>query len=261
MDKLFFIGKYLIYRRVRTNQHGIHSPFVFDLFNKVIDNKTPFYAYSRIENIRARLLKNDTKINPTDLGAGSFKKNSPVRSVKDITSAAAKAPKHAQLLFRLVNYFQPQTILEIGTSFGLSTMYLAIANSKSEVITIEGCPQTRQIAISNFKEAELTNIRSLEGNFNTVLPELLSSVPKLDLVFFDGNHKKNPTLSYFTQCLEKADNESIFIFDDIYWSKEMAEAWAEIKAHPKVTVTIDLFQMGIVFFRKEQTKQHFVLTY
>jgi predicted O-methyltransferase YrrM len=261
MDKLFFISKYLIYRRIRINQHGIHSPFVFELFNKVINNKTPFYAYSTVENIRERLLKDNSKIHLTDLGAGSYKKNSSVRSVKDITSAAAKAPKHAQLLFRLVNYFQPATILEIGTSFGLSTMYLAIANSKSKVITIEGCPQTRQIALNNFKEAELTNIRSLEGNFNSVLPEVLSSIPKLDLVFFDGNHKKNPTLSYFTQCLEKAGNESVFIFDDIYWSKEMAEAWTEIKAHPKVTVTIDLFQMGIVFFRREQAKQHFVLTY
>jgi predicted O-methyltransferase YrrM len=261
MDRLFFIRKYLIYRRLRINAHGIHSPFVFDLFNQVINNKSPFYAYSRIENIRKELLKDNTEIIRTDLGAGSFKKHSPVRSVKDIASAAAKSAKHAQLLFRLVDFFQPQNILEIGTSFGLSTMYLAIANSKSEVITIEGCPETRKIALKNFKEAELANIRSLEGNFNSVLPEILSSVKKLDLVFFDGNHKKNPTLSYFSQCLEKAHNESIFIFDDIYWSKEMAQAWNEIKAHPKVTVTIDIFQMGIVFFRKEQAKQHFVLTY
>ncbi|MCE3280411.1 MAG: SAM-dependent methyltransferase [Bacteroidetes bacterium] len=261
MDKLFFAIKYLNYRKLRTNAHGIHSPFVFDLYNKVFTNKTPFYAYSQIENIRKELLKNDTKIIRTDLGAGSSKKHSQVRSVKDITSAAAKSPKHAQLLFRLVNFFQPQTILEIGTSLGLSTMYLAIANSKSEVMSIEGCPETRKIALKNFKEAGLTNIKSLEGNFNSVLPDILSSVKKLDLVFFDGNHKKAPTLSYFLQCLEKAHNESIFIFDDIYWSKEMAQAWSEIKAHPKVTVTIDIFQMGIVFFRAEQAKQHFVLTY
>jgi predicted O-methyltransferase YrrM len=261
MDKADFAVKYLKYSYLKTNAHGIHSPFVFDLYNHVIQNKTLFYAYSTIEPFRKALLEDKRTIKVKDMGAGSGSGNSAVRTISKIASTAAKKPKYSQLLFRLADHFQPQTILEIGTSLGLSTMYLAIAQSKSQVITIEGCPETRKIALENFKKASLQNIRSLEGNFDSVLPEVLSTVNSLDFVFFDGNHRKAPTISYFGQCLEKANNESVFIFDDIYWSKEMTEAWEIIKAHPRVTVSIDLFQMGIVFFRKEQAKQHFILSY
>jgi predicted O-methyltransferase YrrM len=87
----------------------------------------------------------------------------------------------------------------------------------------------------------------------------LNSLPKLDLVFFDGNHQKVPTLDYFHHCLTKAHENSIFIFDDIHWSSEMDEAWQQIQGHEQVSLTIDLFQFGLVFFRKGIAKQHFTL--
>ena len=108
---------------------------------------------------------------------------------------------------------------------------------------------------------ELQNIEQHVGNFDDVLPKILSEKEKIDFVFFDGNHRKEPTLNYFRQCLDKVHEGSVFIFDDIYWSLEMKEAWSEIKMNEQVTVTLDLFYLGIVFFRKEQVKQHFIIRY
>jgi predicted O-methyltransferase YrrM len=161
----------------------------------------------------------------------------------------------------LVNRFQPEEVLELGTSLGISSAYLASANSKIKVITIEGCKEIAEKAKENFKKLGLQNIEQHLGNFDDVLPQLLSEKKKIDFVFFDGNHRKEPTLNYFKQCLAHAHEGSIFIFDDIYWSSEMKEAWNEIKMNERVTVTLDLFFMGIVFFRKEQVKQHFIIRY
>lgn len=261
MDKGHFAYNYLKYRKLRTNEHGIHSPFVFALYNQVFKNERLFYAYETIESIRTELLRDKRNLHLTDFGAGSVKGDQKIKSVAIIAKTAAKEKKYAQLLMRLVDHFQPSTILELGTSLGIGTMYLAIAQSKSTVFTMEGCPETQQIAIENFNKANLHNIKTFLGNFDTTLPSFLEQSPTLDFVYFDGNHRKKPTLSYFEQCLLKANEQSIFVIDDIYWSKEMTEAWEIIKNHPKVTVTLDLFQMGIVFFRKEQAKQHFVLKY
>lgn len=251
----------LKYSKLRTNEHGIHSPFVFELYTCVFNNKTPYYAYEKIEKIRAESLQDQRLISVLDLGAGSKSDHGKKRRVKDVTKNAAKSKEYGQLLFRLVNDFEPETILELGTSVGISTMYLAIARSKSKVYTVEGSPEIRKISLENFEKCGLKNIHSIPGNFDDVLPAILTKTETLDFVFFDGNHRKSATLNYFRLCLEKANNNSVFIFDDIYWSKEMTEAWKVIKSDPRVTVSIDIFQMGIVFFRKEQTKQHFVLAY
>ncbi|MGZ4049316.1 MAG: O-methyltransferase [Bacteroidia bacterium] len=261
MEKLNFAYYYLIYKKNSVNEHGVHSPFVFDLLLSTIYNKKKFYAYKDLENLRSQLLQSNEMLNCIDLGAGSKKGNKSSKSVSDLTRSAAKSPKYAQLLFRLVNRFQPEEVLELGTSLGISTSYLASANSKIKVTTIEGCKEIADKAKENFKKLELQNIEQHIGNFDDVLPKLLSKKEKLDFVFFDGNHRKEPTLDYFRQCLEKAHDNSVFIFDDIHWSKEMNEAWNEIKMNERVTVTLDLFSLGVVFFRKEQVKQHFVIKY
>jgi predicted O-methyltransferase YrrM len=261
MSPLFSLFKLLKYSTLRSNEHGIHSPFVFDLYNQVFKNNENFYAYEKVEELRKRLLADQRQIEVLDLGAGSVSGNKKTRAVKDISGKSVKSKKYGQLLFRLVNYFQSETIIELGTSVGISTIYLAIARSKSEIITIEGSPEIRKIALANFEQSGLKNIISEEGNFDDRLPMILKKIKTADLVFFDGNHRKEATLAYFRLCLEKANDKSIFIFDDIYWSKGMAEAWEIIKADPSVTVTIDIFQMGIVFFRKEQAKEHFILAY
>jgi len=261
VKKLHSLIYYLIYRFKSTNEHGVHSPFVFELLNQVIYNRTTYYAYEQIEAMRESLLKNNKILNINDLGAGSTKNNSLQKSIKTIAKQAAKPKKYGQLLFRLVNYFQAETILELGTSLGISTCYLASANSNAKVISIEGSSEIAETAKNNFKTLNINNIKHITGNFDEQLPLLLNEQKTLDFVFFDGNHQKEATLNYFKQCLPLANDKSVFVFDDIYWSKGMTEAWAEIKQHPRVSVTIDLFFIGIVFFRKEQAKQHFVIKF
>ena len=258
MNALRFAIKYLKYWFSAKTAHGIHSPFVFQLYNEVINKKGNYYSFDKIEQLRKKLLLSQKEIDVTDLGTGKSEK----RTVSEIAERSLKSVKYGQLLFRLAYHFKSNTILELGTSLGITTSYLASANPNSKVITIEGCPNISSAAKSNFESLGLNNIETVVGNFDSVLGSRLKTQDsRLDFVFFDGNHRKAPTLKYFSQCLEVANNDSVFIFDDIHWSDEMEDVWEEIKSHPKVTVTIDLFFLGLVFFRKEQAKENFILKF
>ena len=242
------------------NAHGLHSPFVFGFYTSVVQHNGLYATYKRIEARRRQLLRNDTKISVTDFGAGSHTGAGAQRRVSDIASSAAKPPRLAKLLFRLVNYFRPATILELGTSLGLTTAYLAAADSRHHVVTFEGCPNVATVARDTFQQLELPNVEIVVGNIDdTLAPTLAGLSAPVDFVFFDGNHRYEPTLRYFEQCLKYRTDESVFVFDDIHWSAEMEQAWEAIKAHPEVTLTVDLFYIGLVFFRKNQPKQHFWL--
>ncbi len=239
--------------------HGIHSPFVYRLYNQVIAHKGNYYAFGIIENLRRQLMADRRQIKITDLGAGSRGYNTPQKSICYLARVAAKPPHLAQFLFRLVNFQQPAIILEIGTSLGLTTAYLAAARPQARVYTLEGCPATAQAAQANFKRLKLKNITQVPGNFDESLPALLRDLNQLDFVFFDGNHRYEPTLRYFDWCLAKRTPESIFVVDDIYWSEEMTLAWRAICARPEVMISVDLFHFGLIFFRDKQPKQHFTI--
>ena len=241
--------------------HGIHSPFVFNLQHEVIDHKGTFAAYLLNEDLRQIMLEDKRTISIKDFGAGSKTNANRQRQIKDIAKNSAKPAKYAQLLFRLVNHFAPETIFDLGTSLGLTTAYLASARRSSTVYSFEGCPETAKIAKENFRSLKLGNIQVIEGNLDETLSETLKKVEKVDFVFFDGNHRYEPTMRYFRQCLAKAHENSVFVLDDIYWSAEMERAWKEISAMPEVTVSLDLFQIGIVFFRKSQVKEYFTIRY
>lgn len=278
MKNVSFIIKYLKYLISAKSAHGIHSPFVFDLYNEVLKKKSAYYFFDKIELMRRQLLLSNKEIEVLDLGTGRSGK----RRVGDIIQKTAKSETQGQLLFRLAYRCKPLVILELGTSLGISTSYLAAARPEARVITIEGSPEIAKLARKNFDHLKLNNVEVVVGNLDTELEKVLSPSPPhpsgggqappqspvvihpvsvIGLAFFDANHRKEPTLRYFSKCLEHAGDDSIFIFDDIHWSDEMEEAWEEIKAHPAVTVTVDLFFAGLVFFRKEQEKQHFVLRY
>ncbi|MBI2269717.1 MAG: class I SAM-dependent methyltransferase [Bacteroidetes bacterium] len=250
--------KYLL--RAQT-KHDVHSPFVFNLLTTVIQNNELYYLYGSIEKLRNELLNDPVEVQVTDLGAGSVVLKTGTRKISDITRHSLKSAKYSQLLFRLVNHFKPNTILELGTSLGITTLYMAIASSQTRVVSIEGSKTIAQYAKQNFEKLNIKNIQLTVGNFDDVLQSRLNELKHVDLVFFDGNHRKEPTLRYFGQCLQCAHNDSVFIFDDIHWSVEMEQAWEYIKKHDRVTLTVDLFFIGIVFFRKEQVKEHFVLRY
>jgi predicted O-methyltransferase YrrM len=261
VSKLKFLLNYTKYRFQSGNEHSIHSPSLFRFYLDVIKDESSFYVYEDIESIRAKLLMTDMEITIEDHGAGSKVNKSNKRKIKDITKNTVKAPKYGQLLFRLVNHFKPDSILELGTSLGVSTLYLAGSNKKVKVTTVEGCPSTAKVAQINFDKIGFNNIDLINDNFDQYLPKYLDKTKELDFVFFDGNHQKEATINYFNWCVEKTHNETIFVFDDIHWSGGMTAAWEEIKKHPKVTSTIDLFFMGIVFFNTDLSKEDFVLKF
>jgi len=190
-----------------------------------------------------------------DLGAGSKVLKSKSRKISDISKKVGISNKKARLLYRLVNFFQPKSILELGTSLGISTYAMSLGNPNSKIITIEGCPETAAVAKEQFEFNHLNNINLIVNSFDKELNNLKHQ--KFDLIYIDGNHQKEPTLSYFETLIGTLNNDSVMILDDIHWSKGMTEAWDTIKQNPKVTLTIDVFYWGIVFFRKEQVKQHF----
>lgn len=242
------------------NEHGLHSPFVFDLYLNTIKKDTLQPNFAPIEALRSQLLQSRETLKITDLGAGSKVNASPVREVRDIAKNSKKSARLGRLFHRLIQQFGYRTIFDLGTSLGLTTLYLASAKREAAVYTFEGCPETAKLARRNFEQFEsLAPIEVIVGNLDETLIAQAAAVPAIDFAFFDANHRYEPTVRYFETCLTKAHENSLFVFDDIHWSPEMEAAWAYIAKHPSVSVTIDLFSVGLVFFRKKQPKQNFVL--
>lgn len=260
-DHLRQLGSYLGHLMMARNRHGVHSPFVYDLIAQVLRPSDVLPAYAELEQARADLLESDQTIRVNDLGAGSRVHDQSLRRVADMARTALKPPKQAQLLFRLARYLNAGSVLELGTSFGITTLYLSSGAEDGEVHTIEGCPQTYRIAQHQFERFGRSNIHTHLGSFRSMLPEVLRRMEPLDLVFIDGHHAEAPTREYFELCLQRAHNDTVFVLDDIHWSRGMEAAWSAIKSHPRVTVTIDLYSMGLVFLRSEQAKEHFRLRY
>ena len=259
-SKIFNYFNYLV--RAKT-AHGVHSPFVYKFVTELLETKNEaYYQFKELDTIRRELLQNTTQLEITDFGAGSavFKGNT--RKISDIAKHGISQKKFSELYFKLINFSNSEYIVELGTSIGLNSLYLAKANSKSKIYTIEGCPSLYEFSLRLFKNQNAENITSLKGNFDVVFPELLNKLPRLDFLYVDGNHQYEATKKYFEMALAKKHEHSVFIFDDINWTMGMQKAWEEIKNHPDVTLSLDLFYVGIVFFRKEQKeKEHFILKY
>jgi len=265
MYSKFQLGlKYLNYYFSATNGkgHGMHSPFVFEFITQVLNDRKTYPAYSLVENLRGQLLKNQDIVTVRDFGAGSTINKSNERSIASIAQNAAKPAKYGQLLYRMVRRYQPLTILELGTSLGLSTSYLSLANPPAHITTMEGASAIAEKARQNFRELNLHNIVVQEGNFDHTLSPVITQLPSVDFAFIDGNHRREPTERYFEKLLPITHNDSILVFDDIHWSAEMEQAWDTIKQHPSVRCTIDLFFIGIVLFRLEfKERQHFSIRF
>ena len=256
--------KYLWYQLSASNGkgHGIHSPFVFAFIEKVLNGKSAKVPFANIETQRTALLHNKNEIEGVDFGAGSGALKFRKKRIDQIAKHSLKSKKWATLLHRMAVYFSANHIVELGTSLGITTCYLAKANADSKIYTFEGDPSLSAVAKNVFSSLQIDNVQQVMGNFDITLPEFLKNGPKLDFVFIDGNHQKEPTIRYFHQLLPRIHNDSILIFDDIHWSKEMEQAWLEIKEHPAVTLSIDLFYFGIVFFKTDfKVKQHFTIRF
>jgi predicted O-methyltransferase YrrM len=260
LRNLFLIFSYLNYLIFSKSRHGTHSPFVYSFIDKILYDKEQYIAYHHIELIRESLMKSNTVISIEDYGASG--KSTKKDKIKSLASASSKSPKYGRLLYRICKTTQPRIGLELGTNFGISTMYNAAAMNNGVLHSIEGSIKLCEIAQYHYEKTGLTDkVVQHQGNFDEVLPYLLKELPYIDYAFIDGNHKKDATIQYFEQLLTKCHDSSILVFDDIRWSRGMEEAWEIIKNHPAVTVSIDLFVMGIVFFRKEQSKENFVIRF
>lgn len=251
------VVEYIKFLLKSTNQHGVHSPFVFNLVTKCFYDTTYYGAYSKLSDYKKDLLKNNTKVKVTDLGVGSHATKQQHRSISEIAKNAGTSNARAKLLYKLSIYFKFENILELGTSLGIATHALSLGNPQAKITSIEGCPNISSFTRANFGKHHLNNINLITGDFNDALKDL--SPQTFDLIFFDGNHQKEATIHYFESLMSTVHNDTVFIFDDIHWSQSMTEAWEIIKQHPQVTVTIDTFFWGFVFFRKEQLKEHFVI--
>lgn len=252
---MYQIKQYIKFLLKSTNQHGVHSPFVYQFVTKCLYDKKKYDAYKKLQNYRKTLKNSKAELDITDLGEGSKTLGNEVRKVSQMVSTSSSTKKEARLLYRVAKYFKLSSVLELGTSLGVGTYAFALANENSKIITIEGCKNTSNFTQSQFQDLGIDNVYFNIGTFSFEIEKLEQK--HFDCIYFDGHHNKEATIQYFEALLPKAHNDSIFIFDDIYWSKEMTEAWDYIKAHKAVTVTVDCFHLGFIFFRKEQAKEHF----
>lgn len=235
------------------NHHSIHSPFLFSLWTQAVYGKK---KYKTLSSYRKSLLEDKSTIRVNDFGAGSRVFISLERPVNKIAKLAGIPNKRQQLLARVSAHLKPTNSLELGTSLGLATAALALGNPKGQVYTVEGCTNTLKRAKKQLKSQNITNVTNYNSSFNAFLKE---NDLTFDLIYLDGAHSKTATLDLFNQLLPVITNNTLLLLDDIYWSPQMQEAFKEICKHPRVTVTIDSFYWGWVFFRQEQPEQHFVL--
>lgn len=256
MKYFFRARKYFYYWLDEVNEHSLHSPYLYELYTKVIarDGKK---GKKSIEDLRQRLLKDNRLLEYSDPGASELSIRR--RYVKSIARASLSDVKFSCLYSRLIENADPSFVVELGTSLGINSLYLA--QPAKPVYTFEGVPALCEISIENFNAQQAQNIHLIEGNIDKTLPLFLEKHQKLDFVFFDANHTYEATLRYFQWCVEKAAENSIFIFDDIYWSEGMAKAWNEIKNDSAVQVTLDLYRCGIVLFNKSLTPQHIAVSF
>ncbi len=256
---VYFFRLLRFYFRAHT-KYDVHSPFVADFLSKTLEDNRWFYAFSTVEVLRKQLLQNRSVLTIKDFGAGSAVFATDQRPVRDLVRYTAISPRLGRLLFRIVCWHRPKTLLEMGTSLGISALYQGAAALKSKMITLEGAAPLAQLAKHHLAAAKLQNVTVVEGDFKTTLPKALQQLGQLDYLYLDGDHRGDHTLDYFNQCLKYAHENSLFIIGDIHWSADMENAWNTLRQDSRVSLSIDLFDFGLLFFRKEnKEKQHFTL--
>lgn len=240
-----------------TKGFGVHSPFLYSFIRYSIMEKSPYYIFDTIEEERRKLLKNNTIIQTNDLGTGK----STGKKISEIAKRSLKKASQAQLLFRIVRYLNCRYMVELGTSLGITTMYLSGVNRQNKVLTFEGCKERAAIAQRLFNENQLNNINLITGNIDDTLSENLSGEDLPDFYFIDANHQYASLMKYFEICLNYSTEKTIIVIDDIYWSEGMQKAWKEITANPAVTASIDMFHLGIVFLKKDLQKKNYKIRF
>jgi predicted O-methyltransferase YrrM len=259
VSKFFQFKSYITHWLDRVDDHSVHSPFYFDFYNKVIKGQQKDEEFNRIEDTRKRLLKNHSLIHVNDLGAKSphFKSNE--REVAQVAATSLAPKEYCELYVRIIHYLEAERIIELGTSLGITSLYLS-SKKDAEVFTFEGNQDSIHIAKVNFDSFERKNIRIIEGNLDSTLSNFLQDPAKIDFAFVDANHKYEPTMRYFNMLSRRMTDAGIMVIDDIHLSVEMEKAWVEMKNYDLVYGSIDLYKCGILLFDLALTRKHFVWT-
>jgi predicted O-methyltransferase YrrM len=252
------LGEYINYKLNAKGRHGVHSPFVYDLVDIGLRKKLPKNVLKRFKHYKNELRGDLTRIKVKDLGAGS-KRLSSQRKIKDIAKVSGSRVKYGKLLYKLVYHYKPETVLELGTSVGIGTFMLSQGNSNGNVVTIEGCPMTSDVAKRKLEKFETNNAEFIVKDFTSYLNSYSGS--KIDFVFIDGDHRGEKLLEMLNQLTDHIHDETIILLDDIRWNNDMLFAWNKIVSDHRFHLTVDLFKMGIVMLRNHQEKEHFVINY
>ncbi len=262
-NQIWLTKSYLTYLAKAKTRYKVHSPFVFDLVENVLKDKTEYPEFKKIETYKKRISRSKAIIETVDFGIRSKDKHytTTLEKLGSIVKRRSQSKNHARLLYRLSRYFRPENVLEFGTAAGFSAAYIKAPIPESKMISLEGCASLASVASNNLKRLKINNTDISIGDFSVTLPRVLKRFKKLDFVFFDGNHRREPTLDYFNRCVELAHEDTVFIFDDIHWSSGMEQAWNTIKKDERVSISLDIFWSGLVFFRKGITKQDFIIRY
>ena len=269
-----------------TGGHGVHSPYLFEWVRMVMSDKNTYYVWDEIEEIRQEMLKDTRELEFVDYGSGGPLPTSPskgrsanIRRVCDIATGSLARRKEAQLLARLVGWLgrplltspsrggigdeasedrKGLTIVELGTSLGVTTAYLAAMDSRNKVVTYEGCPAVAEVARANWEKLGLSNIACVVGEITVDSLQLaIDSLSGIDVAFIDANHTCEATLTYFNALASRVHEKSVVVVDDIHYNEDMEKAWKAICADERVTTTMDLYRMGLVFFDKHYWRKHY----
>ena len=239
------------------DQHSIHSPFFFDFYKNVIRSKESKDSFAEIEKVRTNLLSNQTELIINDLGAGSQRLNGTKRKLADIARISLAPARYARLYHDIIQYREAKNVVELGTSLGITSLYLA-KGEDCRVTTFEGSHSLADVALTNFEYFDKKNIELIEGNIQSTLPEFVQNPAKINFVLMDANHRYEPTMHYFDLMMRRLDEKSVMVIDDIHWSEEMERSWNELRHSQLVYGSVDLFRCGILFFDPALHRQHYV---
>lgn len=259
MNTLWRIGQYLQYCWRALGRHGVHSPFVYVLADQVLPHKQSA-AGTAIDALRTKLLHDTTPITIQDHGAGYAADGKRARKLRvcDVARSSARRRRSGLLLLRLCQHLQPQAVLELGTNLGFSALYqCAGLPATTRFITVEGSHSLAVLARQHLAQLGHTQVQVWHTTFEAALAS--HELGRLDYVLLDGHHTYDASLHYFGAVLPRLNPGAVFILDDIYWSPGMALAWRQLCAHPAVSLSIDIYEMGLLFVGRPQARQHFVL--
>ncbi len=247
------IAAFLRFYRSAKVVYDLHGPTAYQFAVRILEDRRHYYRFEEIEKLRKTLLQAKEVVPPSDWGAGSKKRG---HTLADIVRHSACSPALGRMLFKTSLLYRPQTLLELGSSLGLSALYLSGGALQARFRGIEGHPYLCRKAEEHLKQFNTPDARVLCGAFRQKLPEVLKELGQVDLVYFDGDHRHEATLELFRTVLPHRSENAVFVFDDIHWSKGMSRAWEEIRHQPEVKLSIDIWRAGFLFFgRHLKTKQ------